>query len=61
MIKVRAIAIVPATVQTEIVAFADIGIGSVLCLFIYFNSPYTNTTKNVTIGDTNKLDESFSL
>jgi len=35
MIKVRAIAIVSATVRTVIVAFADIGIGTALCLFMY--------------------------
>ena len=44
MIKVRAIAIVSATVRTVIVAFADIGIGTVLCLFyllgIYANCLY---------------------
>ena len=33
MIKVRAIAIVSAALGTIIVAFADIGIGTVLCLF----------------------------
>ena len=44
MIKVRARAIVSATVRTVIVAFADIGIGKDLCLFcllgVYANSPY---------------------
>ena len=33
MIKVRVIAIVSATVRIVIVAFADIGIGTALCLF----------------------------
>ena len=34
MIKVRAIAIVSATVRNVIAAFADIGIGTALCLFL---------------------------
>lgn len=41
MINVRAIAIVSATVRTIIVAFAGIGIGTVLCLFYLLDS-YTN-------------------